>query len=220
MSGMVDDLLTLSRIDAHQELLAREPLDLAALARATVGRAGHGGGRRGRRAAADGGDAGPAVGDAGHVRRALRNVVRNAVEHSPRGAVVEVAVQRAAGGARVVVTDHGEGMPPEVLAHVFDRFYRADAARSRDRGGSGLGPRHRPLGGARDGRRPDRGERRRRRHTRDAHAAGRLSRRPVRRRASRPPVARQAGTASTPCSAIGKPREACTLPRPSTMKPW
>ena len=73
------------------------------------------------------------------MRRALRNVVRNAVEHSPHGAVVEVSVARVAGGARVVVTDHGEGMSPEVLARVFDRFYRADAARSRDRGGSGLG---------------------------------------------------------------------------------
>ena len=80
-----------------------------------------------------------AVGDEGHVRRALRNVVRNAVEHSPPGATVEVAVRLTAGGAQVVVTDHGEGMPPEVLDHVFDRFYRGDAARSRARGGSGLG---------------------------------------------------------------------------------
>ena len=139
MSGMVEDLLTLSRIDAHQEPLAREPLDLAALARATVGELGTLAAAGGVELLADGETQAPAVGDAGHVRRALRNVVRNAVEHSPHGAAVEVSVQRAAGGARVVVGDHGEGMPPEVLAHVFDRFYRADAARSRDTGGSGLG---------------------------------------------------------------------------------
>jgi signal transduction histidine kinase len=139
MSGMVEDLLTLSRIDAHQEPLAREKLDLAALARATVDELGALAAAGGVGLLAAGEAQAPAVGDAGHVRRALRNVMRNAVEHSPRGAAVEVSVLRAAGEARVVVTDRGDGMPPEVLAHVFDRFYRADEARSRDLGGSGLG---------------------------------------------------------------------------------
>ena len=105
MSGMVEDLLTLSRIDAHQEPLAREPLDLVALARQTVDElsalAASGGVRCGAEAAGDA----LAVGDEGHVRRALRNVVRNAVEHSPPGATVEVAVRltgrrRAGGGHR------------------------------------------------------------------------------------------------------------------------
>ena len=138
MSDMVEDLLTLSRIDAHQERLARASLDLGALARQTVDElsALAAAGGVALRADAAGGALG--IGDEGHVRRALRNVVRNAVEHSPSGAQVEVAVQVTA-GVQVVVTDHGEGMPPEVLDHVFDRFYRGDAARSRDRGGSGLG---------------------------------------------------------------------------------
>ena len=139
MSGMVDDLLTLSRIDAHQESLAREPLDLAALAHATAAELGSLAAASRVDLRSEGDETAPAVGDEGHVRRALRNVVRNAVEHSPSGAAVEVRVLHTASGARVVVTDHGPGMPPEVLAHVFDRFYRADAARSRDRGGSGLG---------------------------------------------------------------------------------
>ena len=139
MSGMVEDLLTLSRIDAHQEPLGREPLDLAALARQTVTELGALAATGGVALRADAAEAAPAVGDEGHVRRALRNVLRNAVEHSPAGATVEVTARRAAAGAQVVVTDHGEGMPPEVLEHVFDRFYRGDAARSRARGGSGLG---------------------------------------------------------------------------------
>jgi two-component system, OmpR family, sensor histidine kinase CiaH len=139
MSGMVDDLLTLSRIDAHQESLAREPLDLAALARATAAELATLAAAGGVELRAGGDDAVITAGDEDHVRRALRNVVRNAVEHSPRGSVVEVDVRRTAGRGAVVVADRGDGMPPEVLEHVFDRFYRADAARSREHGGSGLG---------------------------------------------------------------------------------
>jgi signal transduction histidine kinase len=139
MSGMVEDLLTLSRIDAHQEPLEREPLDLGALARRTVDELGALAAAGGVQLRADAGGEAGAVGDEGHVRRALRNVVRNAVEHSPPGAAVEVAVRRTDAVAQAVVTDHGEGMPPEVLGHVFDRFYRGDAARSRRQGGSGLG---------------------------------------------------------------------------------
>jgi signal transduction histidine kinase len=139
MSGMVEDLLTLSRIDAHQEQLVREPLDLAALARRTVGELATFAEAAGVELAAGGLDEAMARGDEGHVRRALRNIVRNAVEHSPVGAAVEVEVRSGAAGIQAVVTDHGEGMPAEVLVHVFDRFYRGDAARSRDRGGSGLG---------------------------------------------------------------------------------
>ncbi len=139
MSGMVEDLLTLSRIDAHQEPLAREPIDLVALARQTADELGALAATTGVTLRAEAAGVAPAVGDEGHVRRALRNVLRNAVEHSPAGATVEIAVLRVVAGSQVVVTDHGEGMPPEVLEHVFDRFYRGDEARSRARGGSGLG---------------------------------------------------------------------------------
>ena len=139
MSGMVEDLLTLSRIDAHQERLAREPLDLTALAHQTVDELGALAATSGVLLSADAIGGAAAAGDEGHVRRALRNVVRNAIEHSPSGASVEVAVRSTAGGAEVVVVDHGEGMPPEMVAHVFDRFYRGDPARAREGGGTGLG---------------------------------------------------------------------------------
>jgi two-component system, OmpR family, sensor histidine kinase CiaH len=139
MSEMVEDLLTLSRIDAHQEQVAVERIDLADLAaqttqkfRALAAEAGVA-----LRFAADG--PAPAAGDARHVRRALSNVVRNAVEHSSRGAEVEVTVRRSATAAEATVADHGEGIPPEALTHVFDRFYRVDPARSQVRGGAGLG---------------------------------------------------------------------------------
>jgi len=149
MSGMVGDLLTLSRIDAHTEQVARRPLDLAALARQTVQALGglaaasevrlaYEAGGEDREAGVGGGEV-IVAGDEGHLRRALANVVRNAVEHSPPGSSVAVAARSSGQTAELIVTDHGEGIPPEVLAHVFDRFYRGDPARSQARGGSGLG---------------------------------------------------------------------------------
>lgn len=140
MSVMVDDLLTLSRIDAHQEVLASESFDLAALAGQTVDRL------RGLATAAGvevvlraGSTPVPAQGDLSHVRRALNNVLRNAIEHAPPGSVVDVLLRGAAGASQVVVVDRGPGIPADVLAHVFDRFYRADPSRSGTGGNSGLG---------------------------------------------------------------------------------
>jgi signal transduction histidine kinase len=68
------------------------------------------------------------------------NLLENAVRYSPEGGVVEVAVTRKDGGpARIVFEDHGVGIPPEDLPHVFERFYRGDPSRTRATGGFGLG---------------------------------------------------------------------------------
>ena len=68
------------------------------------------------------------------------NLLENAVRYSPEGGVVDVAVTRKDGGpARIVFEDHGVGIPPEDLPHVFERFYRGDPSRTRATGGFGLG---------------------------------------------------------------------------------
>jgi heavy metal sensor kinase len=68
------------------------------------------------------------------------NLLENAVRYSPEGGVVEVAVTRTDGGpARIIFEDHGVGIPPEDLPHVFERFYRGDPSRTRATGGFGLG---------------------------------------------------------------------------------
>jgi signal transduction histidine kinase len=77
--------------------------------------------------------------DRARLSQILRNLVANAVTHTPEGGVVTLAAMAEAGFIRFEVRDTGEGIPPEHLPHVFDRFYRADAARARATGGAGLG---------------------------------------------------------------------------------
>ena len=73
-------------------------------------------------------------------RQALGNLLVNAIRYSPAGSEVRVAVRTlAAGGVEIAVRDRGEGITPEHLPHVFDRFYQADPARARRGQGTGLG---------------------------------------------------------------------------------
>ena len=67
------------------------------------------------------------------------NLLENAVRYSPEGGSVEMVVDRTDGRARVICEDHGPGIAPEDLQHIFERFYRGDASRARATGGSGLG---------------------------------------------------------------------------------
>ena len=78
-------------------------------------------------------------GDAEWLERLLLNLLDNAFKFTPRGGTVLVRVSPAGGQARLEVRDTGIGMAPEVLSHVFERFYRADPARSSSARGIGLG---------------------------------------------------------------------------------
>jgi signal transduction histidine kinase len=84
----------------------------------------------------------PFTGDEDLVRRLLLNIVDNAIRYSPPGGTVRVALDHAGGAYRVSVTDEGPGIAPDAQSRIFERFYRADAARAsnggRD-GGAGLG---------------------------------------------------------------------------------
>jgi two-component system OmpR family sensor kinase len=83
------------------------------------------------------------LGDAERLRQVLANLVGNALRHTPAGSPVELRVGEAAldgrPGAAVEVVDHGPGLAPEQTDRVFERFYRADPARSGADGGTGLG---------------------------------------------------------------------------------
>jgi signal transduction histidine kinase len=81
-----------------------------------------------------------AFGDQLSLRRALTNLVENAIRYNRDGGRVSIdGAPAPEGHVAVSVTDDGIGIPPDALAHVFDRFYRVDKSRSRAEGGSGLG---------------------------------------------------------------------------------
>ncbi len=79
------------------------------------------------------------AGDADQLRRLLFNLFDNAIKYTPSGGTVTSKVEQHDGQARATVADSGIGIPPEHLSRVFDRFYRADPARTREDGGTGLG---------------------------------------------------------------------------------
>jgi two-component system, OmpR family, sensor kinase len=146
MGLLVEDLLLLARLDQRRRL-DRRPVDLLALAAEAVNDA--------RAVAPDrrielvvGGDDGDretlvVLGDEQRLRQVLANLVNNALTHTPAGSPVEVRVGAESLDGRpeaaVEVVDHGPGLTPEQAERVFERFYRADPARSHADGGTGLG---------------------------------------------------------------------------------
>jgi two-component system sensor histidine kinase CpxA len=79
------------------------------------------------------------AGDAELLRRAVENVIRNAIRHAPRETAVEVKLARSNAHVVVDIRDHGPGVPEEALPRLFDPFYRVESDRNRASGGIGLG---------------------------------------------------------------------------------
>ena len=141
MSGLVEDLLTLARID-DAPVVELTPVDLTVLAADAVADARVRAPERRIALLGLSGPVGPTVvrGSESRLRQVVTNLVANALRHTPDGTPVEVAVGQDAEGVALEVRDHGPGVPDEVATKVFERFYRADPSRGRSGGGgSGLG---------------------------------------------------------------------------------
>lgn len=141
MGSLVQDLLVLARLDEERPL-AHDDVDLAVLAGDAQQDARALAPDRHVRLLGVGGPLGPVhvVGDEPQLRQVMTNLVGNALNHTPSGTPVEVAVGHAPSGAAVIeVRDHGHGIDPTRARRVFERFYRTDPSRSRSQGGSGLG---------------------------------------------------------------------------------
>ncbi len=139
MSTLVDELLVLARLDQVRPI-EREPVDVVHLARDAAADAGAV--QPARVVRVTGADRAIVEGDEHLLRQVFANVVGNALVHTPPSAEIVIDVRSDAPTSRqltVSVTDAGPGMPPEVAAHTFERFVRADTARTRHRGGAGLG---------------------------------------------------------------------------------
>jgi heavy metal sensor kinase len=137
MSEIVQDLLLLARSDAGELRLEARPASVEELLHGAIA------GIAGLPGPVPRLDAVPrgltVLGDARHLVRLFRNLLENAVRHTPPDGTVTVSAWEDGGNVRIRVRDTGEGILPEHLAHVTERFYRIDTARSRSRGGTGLG---------------------------------------------------------------------------------
>ena len=147
MGLLVEDLLLLARLD-QQRPLARQPIDLLSLAADAVHDARLLAPARTIDLSVQPGAAFLVIGDEARLRQVIGNLMSNALTHTPDGSPIEVSIgsgtldPQVPDSARAVtldVTDHGPGMLPEQAQRVFERFYRADQARTRTKGGSGLG---------------------------------------------------------------------------------
>ncbi len=136
LTRLVTQLLTLSRLDAApSQELHQEPVELSRWLQDHEPTLRALGGSRLTLEA----DPVWANIDPDRLMEVVMNLVANALRHTPANGTVTIRVGPLGRRARIVVDDEGPGIPGDVLPHLFERFYRGDAARSRDRGGMGLG---------------------------------------------------------------------------------
>lgn len=139
LERIVGDLLDLARLEGGSQSFERQSVSVPALFERVAARHERELRARGIELVRHvGEDAGTVTGDAARLEQALQNLAGNALRHTPDGGRIELGADRTARGLRLTVRDNGPGIPSEHLPLIFDRFYKADAAR-RAADGSGLG---------------------------------------------------------------------------------
>jgi two-component system, OmpR family, heavy metal sensor histidine kinase CusS len=138
LSQLIADMLFIARADVSDEPLQKEPVDLLEEARRVAEFFSLAADEKGVQIVVGAGSL-PVSADMMLVRRAVTNLVSNAIRHAPPRSVVRLEGTTDGSRRVLAVTNDGLGIPPEHQARIFDRFYRADFARTRDDGGSGLG---------------------------------------------------------------------------------
>jgi len=140
LARLTDDLLKLSRIEAGRLELETRPIRVEGIVNGCVETARLNAEARGLRIVVNLPDEMPAIrGDGAQLGEVLQNLLDNALQYTPAGGQIELKARSNGHDVIFTVTDTGIGIPESDLERIFERFYRVDAARSREAGGTGLG---------------------------------------------------------------------------------
>jgi two-component system phosphate regulon sensor histidine kinase PhoR len=140
MTRLVQDLLSLSRIELDEHAPPGQTDDLAAVLSAIVAQLGPVATARPARLEFQCVTPLPAVsGDPDLLQQVFQNLIENGIKYGKPSGAVTITATATPDGARITITDQGEGIPSEHIPRLTERFYRVDVARSRDMGGTGLG---------------------------------------------------------------------------------
>jgi signal transduction histidine kinase len=139
LSVLIDDLFELTTLDSGELRLRTEQLRVEDIVSDAIDSFRPQVERAGIRLEFEPGETPPVAVDPNRLTRVVLNLLQNAVRHTPSDGTITLQTVATPGGAQVVVADTGDGIAVEDLPHVFERFWRADRARTRDGAGSGLG---------------------------------------------------------------------------------
>ncbi|WP_104166876.1 cell wall metabolism sensor histidine kinase WalK [Arthrobacter sp. SX1312] len=139
LSALVQDIIELSRLQGADVVRRGKPVDINSVVAEAVDRNKLPAESKQIDMVVGGSVSTPVHGDRDLLMTAFRNLIDNAIRYSPEGTRVGVGLRSRDGLVQVSVTDQGPGITPEEQERIFERFYRIDAARSRQTGGTGLG---------------------------------------------------------------------------------
>jgi two-component system phosphate regulon sensor histidine kinase PhoR len=139
LQALLDDLLTLSRLESLELPPQREPVDLNLLVARTLDLVSSAAREKQVELRFEPGPLEPVAGDPDGIERMIVNLIDNALKYNRPGGEVRVRLAARDGEALIEVADTGIGIPQEAIPRIFERFYRVDKGRSREEGGTGLG---------------------------------------------------------------------------------
>ena len=139
LTGIVTDLLELSRVDGDRSGMKHEAVDMSDLTQEVIRMLTPAAEKRSQKLGSSIAPGLEMMGDRDKLSRILYNLTDNALKYSPDGGRISVTLEEEDEGIAWRVRDNGVGIPAEDQEHIFERFYRVDKARSRETGGTGLG---------------------------------------------------------------------------------